>query len=114
MRLNEILEKAVSSGASDIFLIAGVPVTFKINGIQNRIGEPSLTPEDIEAMVDKIYTIAKRSRKNIENNLDDDFSFSISHLGRFRVNVFRQRGSRSAVIRVIKFGIPDPKTLVTE
>jgi twitching motility protein PilT len=43
--------------------------------------------------------------------MDDDFSFSISNLGRFRVNVFRQRGTLAAVIRVIHFGLPDPEKI---
>ncbi|MCQ4950795.1 ATPase, T2SS/T4P/T4SS family, partial [Bittarella massiliensis (ex Durand et al. 2017)] len=42
---------------------------------------------------------------------DDDFSFSIQNLGRFRVNIFRQRGSLAAVIRVIRFGLPRPEDL---
>jgi twitching motility protein PilT len=44
-------------------------------------------------------------------NHDEDFSFAVSGIGRFRANVFRQRGSFSAVIRVIPFGLPDPATL---
>ena len=62
-------------------------------------------------VVDEIYEMARRERTNLEKMIDDDFSFSIPSLGRFRVNVFRQRGSLSAVIRVIRFGIPDPSEL---
>ena len=111
MKLNEILEQAMTAGASDIFMIAGLPVTIKINGMQNRVGEHPLKPAEIEHMATEIYQLAKRTQTNYYKNSDDDFSFSIPGLGRFRVNLFRQRGSWSAVIRVIKFGIPDPKEL---
>lgn len=113
--LNAMLEKAIQKGASDIFLIAGLPVTYKVNGKQDRAEDGIMKPADIEPIIDQIYEIAKRERTNLENKVDDDFSFSIFSLGRFRVNVFRQRGSLSAVIRVIKFGIPDPDELgITE
>ena len=108
--LEKILETAVKNGESDIFLIAGLPITYKINGRQAR-GEGFMKPSDIDPVIEEIYTTAKRRMINPENRLDDDFSFSIPHLGRFRVNIFRQRGTLAAVIRVIKFGIPDPADL---
>ncbi|MBR2189255.1 MAG: PilT/PilU family type 4a pilus ATPase [Eubacterium sp.] len=111
MTLYEILKLATENGASDIFLIAGLPVTYKVKGVQNRVGEGIMKPNDIIPLIDEIYTAGRRSKTNYENNIDDDFSFSIPELGRFRVNVFRQRGSAAAVIRVIKFGIPDPAAL---
>ena len=111
MTLFEILKMATDNGASDIFLIAGLPVTYKIKGMQNRVGEGFLKPNDILPLIDEIYHTGRREKTNLENNTDDDFSFSIPELGRFRVNVFRQRGSLAAVIRVIRFGIPDPAVL---
>lgn len=111
MTLYEILKTATESGASDIFLIAGLPVTYKVKGAQRRTGEGFLKPADIVPLVDEIYEKSRREKTNYENNTDDDFSFSIPDLGRFRVNVFRQRGSVAAVIRVIRFGIPDPAQL---
>ena len=111
MTLHEILKTAVENGASDIFLIAGLPVTYKIKGVQLRDGNGFLKPADILPLIDEIYESGHRAKTNYENNTDDDFSFSIYELGRFRVNVFRQRGSVAAVIRVIRFGIPDPATL---
>ena len=111
MNMNEVLQSAVQTGASDIFLIAGLPVTLKCKGEQNRIGEDRLLPADIAKLVDEIYEVSGRERYNLEKRIDDDFSFSIAHFGRFRVNVFRQRGSLAAVIRVIQFGLPDPTSL---
>ena len=111
MTIHEILEKAVALGASDIFLIAGLPVTFKVNGRLDRSDGEMMKPDSINQIVLEIYEVGRREKTNYDKMIDDDFSISIPQLGRFRVNVFRQRGSWSAVIRVIKFGIPDPATL---
>ena len=111
MTIKEILEKAVSSGASDIFLIAGLPVTLKCSGDQKRLEGERLLPEDIEALVHELYEVSERETINLDRRIDDDFSFAIPHFGRFRANIFRQRGSLAAVIRVIRFGLPDPEAL---
>ncbi len=111
MMLQDILKQAILKGASDIFLIAGLPVTCKVKGAQDRMGGDIMKPASIEPVIDEIYTAARREKTILDKGLDDDFSFSVPELGRFRVNVFRQRGSLSAVIRVIKFGIPDYREL---
>ena len=111
MEILDILQRAIVSDAADVFLIAGLPVTFKCGGRQERMPEAFLRPDDIRVIVDAIYELSHRERYQLERGLDDDFSFSVPHLGRFRVNVFRQRGSLAAVIRVIRFGLPDPVQL---
>jgi len=111
MDLNTILINATAKGASDVFIIAGIPVTYKVKGVQDRQDGEIMKPDLINEIIDEIYERAHRRKTNLDNDNDDDFSFSIRDLGRFRVNVFRQRGSLAAVIRVIKFGIPDPATL---
>ena len=111
MMLQDILKNAILKGASDIFLIAGLPVTCKVKGVQDRMGGDIMKPATIEPVIDEIYAAARREKTILDKGLDDDFSFSVPELGRFRVNVFRQRGSLSAVIRVIKFGIPDYREL---
>ena len=100
MEILEILQKAVLQDASDVFLVAGLPVTFKCGGCQQRLDTGTLMPDQIRKIVDDIYEISGRSRSNFERGADDDFSFAVPQLGRFRVNVFRQRGSTAAVIRV--------------
>ena len=111
MELLEILQKATELDAADIFLVAGLPVTFKCGGRQLRLPEGFLKPDQIGELVDAVYALSRRDRTNLEKSVDDDFSFAVPQLGRFRVNVFRQRGSLAAVIRVIRFGLPDPKKL---
>lgn len=118
--LHEILEQAANGEASDIFLIAGLPVTVKEEGRQRRVGAGPLMPTVIEELISEAYKIAGRDKKRLEKGEDDDFSISLPGRvtgekrfagGRFRVNVFRQRGSLAAVIRVIRFGLPDPLKL---
>lgn len=111
MSLLEILDKALKKEASDVFLIAGLPVTYKCNGTQERDASDPLFPDTIAPLIEEIYAITGRPKTNLDAGLDDDFSFAVSHLGRFRVNVFRQRGSLARVIRIIKFGLPDPEKL---
>lgn len=111
MKILEILQQAVSTGAADVFLVAGLPVTFKCDGRQQRLDGGILMPEQIGTLIDEVYTVGKRERTNLERGSDDDFSFAVPQLGRFRVNVFRQRGTLAAVLRVIRFGLPDPKAL---
>ena len=110
MNITDILNQSIELDAADIFLVAGIPVTYKCNGHQNRVGE-MLLPDTIRTLVDEIYEVSHRDRTNLDKGADDDFSFAISNLGRFRVNVFRQRGTMAAVIRVIRFGLPDPAEL---
>ena len=117
MKFQEILEQAVrDEDVSDVFLVAGLPVTMKRNGRQVRVGEGMLMPKDIEALVEQIYSEGRRTKIRLERGEDDDFSLSVSRRvdgngtfpgGRFRVNIFRQRGSLAAVIRVIRFELPD-------
>ncbi len=112
MTIIEILQKAVETQAADVFLIAGLPVSFKLGGRQLRLEEQGrLMPDSIKQLVDEIYQVSERSRRNVDSGVDDDFSFAMPGLGRFRVNVFRQRGSLAVVIRVIHFGLPDPVKL---
>ena len=111
MALHEILGKSLEIGASDIFVIAGIPVTYKCNGRQVREDGDMMLSDSIETLVREIYAESKRPTTRLDADLDDDFSFSVPHLGRFRVNVFRQRGCLSCVIRVIRFGLPDPVKL---
>ena len=111
MEFKQLLQQMVEINASDIFIVAGLPFSYELAGRQIRLETPSLTPKDTEEIVRALYAEAGR---NIEyfadsRNHDDDFSFALPGVGRFRANVFRQRGSFSAVIRIIPFGLPEPE-----
>ena len=111
MEILEILHQAIDAGAADVFLVAGLPVTFKCGGHQQRLESGMLMPDEIRRLINAVYEISGRERSNLERGADDDFSFAVPQLGRFRANVFRQRGSLAAVLRVIRFGLPDPVKL---
>lgn len=102
-----ILTAAVQQGASDIFLVPGTAYSFKVNGRVEIHSEEKLAPPQVVELIGQIYEMAgNRSMKRAEETGDDDFSFSIPGLSRFRVNVFKQRGTMGAVIRVVSFDIP--------
>ena len=110
--MSEILQKAIEENASDIFLIAGHCCAFKINGTILDYGEDKLTPEDTASIIQEIYHFAPQNQyENFLKLKDDDFSFSIPNVGRFRVNVYMQRNSQAAVLRVVKFNLPDASLL---
>ena len=105
------LQSATSAGASDIFVVAGLPISYKVNGIMHTEGE-RLMPHDTELFIRNIYELAgNRSIERFLETGDDDFSFAISGLSRFRASVMRQRGSLAAIIRIVRFELPNFQSL---
>ena len=112
MYLKEILEQAIEQEASDVFLVAGLPVSFRKQGVITRLNDTKLLPNDTEALLTEIYSQAgNRDLAPLHQIGDDDFSFAIPGLSRFRVSAYKQRGALSAVIRIITFHLPDTKEL---
>lgn len=111
MDIRKILEEATKREASDIFIIAGRPLTYKSKGIMNTLDNQRMEPKDTFQFVSAIYTLAERNIDDFDRTGDDDFSFAIPGVSRFRVSTFKQRGSYSAVIRVISFTLPHPSEL---
>lgn len=110
MQLKELLKQMVDVKASDVFINAGLPLSYQASGVHVRTDSAPLTPADSKEYIQGIYELANRDISLFEDNInhDDDFSFALPGVGRFRANIFRQRGSYGAVIRVIPFGLPDP------
>ena len=109
--LLEYLEHAVADKASDLFIVAGGPVCEKLDGHMKPVSEEKVFPPETERLLTDIYQRAGRSMERYLARGDDDFSFSVPGLARFRVNAYRQRGSMAAVVRVVAFDIPDWKEL---
>ena len=107
----EILKDAVAHQASDVFFVAGKPPCEKREGRICPMAGSYLTPDDTEQMIAGMYEAAKRDMAHFQKMGDDDFSFAVPGLARFRVNAYRQRGSSAAVIRIVSFDIPDWRTL---
>ena len=110
MQLKSLLEKMIEVHASDVFIIAGLPLAYQASGSHVRTDTAPLTPADTQEYIETIYELAGRDLSLFTDsvNHDDDFSFAVPSVGRFRANIFRQRGSYGAVIRVIPFGLPNP------
>ena len=112
MDLKKILCMAVENSASDVFIVAGMPVAFRKNNTVLATEGARLLPPDTELLISQLYEMAQnRAMTSLKELGDDDFSFSIPGVSRFRVNAYRQRGSLSAVIRIIAFSLPDPKQI---
>lgn len=111
VKIMDLLERAVKDNASDLFLVAGAPISEKIGDHIEPLFEDRLMPADTERFINVIYMLAERSIDRYNNDGDDDFSLSIASLARFRVNTYKQRGSKAVVIRIINFDIPDPKDI---
>ena len=111
MNVVEYLDLAVQKSASDLFIVAGGPVSAKVDGRIQPISESKVFPKETEQLITEMYELAKRPMDEVLRKGDDDFSFAVAGLARFRVNTYRQRGSLAAVVRVVAFDIPDYKTL---
>lgn len=109
--LMEYLKRAVADGASDLFFVAGGPACEKLDGHLCPLSGERVSPGETERLITGIYALAKRSMEKYLHSGDDDFSFAVPGLARFRVNAYRQRGSMAAVVRVVFFEIPDYRTL---
>lgn len=107
-----LLKEALTKNASDMFIISGCPVSIKRGGRVEPVDETKLKTNDTEELIRQIYEVAQhRSLDHLRQTGDDDFSFSISGMGRFRCNAYKQRGSFAAVLRIVSFSLPDPDTL---
>lgn len=107
----QYLKAAVDQGASDIFVISGLAVSLKKDGTICPEGDTIVMPQLADKLVHELYELAGRSMEEYIRTGDDDFSISISGLARFRINAYHQRSSMAAVIRVIKFELPDYRAL---
>lgn len=108
----EVLQKATEYGASDLFIVGGLPLTIKVDGDLKRLNEERIMPDSSEHLIREIYEMAQnRDIGKFIQTGDDDFSFAIPGLSRFRVSTYYQRGSMAAVIRVITFQLPEPSEL---
>ena len=100
MELNDILQIALRGGASDIHLKAGLPPMFRVDGALVPLKEGKrLTPDDVARMTLGMLNDYQRDR--FKQMSEVDLGYGVPGLGRFRVNVFQQRGSIGAVLRVI-------------
>ncbi|HEY6098024.1 MAG TPA: type IV pilus twitching motility protein PilT [Anaeromyxobacter sp.] len=104
MELNEILQVALRAGASDIHLKAGLPPMFRLDGALVPLKDARrLPPEEIARMALGIMNEYQKEKYKQTNEVD--LAYGVPGLGRFRVNIFQQRGTLGVVLRVIPFKI---------
>lgn len=112
MELQAILKRTLDLGGSDIFIVPGSPVMAKVRGRLVEVSDGRVMPDDTEDLIRQTYALARgRDIAQLIENGDDDFSFSLERLCRFRCNAYRQRGTLAAAYRVVAFGLPDYKSL---
>ncbi len=112
MEIMDIFKNAIEKNASDIFIIAGRPLSYKLVGDIISFGETPLSAENTYEIIYDIFKLANQNNfEELSNEGDVDFSFSLPKLGRFRVSAYKQRNSFAAVIRVVFFELPDPDKL---
>ena len=112
MTIREILVDAVSKKASDIFIISGAKLGYRVSGKITQEGDTIIMPADAKKFIDEIFEIAALPEQyKVDTEGEVDFSFSIAGIGRFRANVYRQRGSLAVVLRYVLFDLPDYMSL---
>ena len=107
----ELLRRAVEMGGSDVFVIPGSGVTVKAHDSFVKLTDDRLKPEDTERLVREMYGLAHRDFSLLDRQGDDDFSFALLNVSRFRCNAYRQRGTIAAICRIVKFELPDAEAM---
>lgn len=110
MSIVELLKLAHRNKASDVHIAVGVPPVFRINGKLAHIDNiDNLMPDDTKEIAFELLT--EKQQELLADKGEIDFSYAIGGIGRFRVNVYSQRGSYSIAIRPIPLEIPSHKEL---
>lgn len=104
LRIEHLLREMVNRNASDLHIRVGVPPVYRINGSLQRVFETKVDSSMMDSFLDDIMNRDQKQR--FETNKECDFAVGARDMGRFRVNVFRQRGTIAIVIRHIKAKIP--------
>jgi twitching motility protein PilT len=109
LTIDQLLRDAQQRRASDLHLTVGVSPKCRVHGELIDMGYEVLSPEDTQEIIMPI--VPQRLKEMLFSNGEIDFSYSIPSVGRYRVNVFRQRGTYALVIRIINTIIPEPGEL---
>ena len=102
--IRSLLEEMSRQGASDLYLTAESPPVLRVEGVAAPLPLPRLSPADTEALANSLMT--ERQKAIFEEKMEMNLAVASDRLGRFRINVFRQRGCVGVVVRQIKTKIP--------
>lgn len=103
-RLHEFLKELLGRGGSDLLLVHGVAASIRVNGAVEKIGDVPLAGSEIEALVQPILTPVGTAQ--YRDSQIADCSYRIPGLGRFRINLHRERGHAAATIRALPMKVP--------
>jgi len=109
LTIDKLLMDAQNRKASDLHITVGISPKCRINGELVDMGYEPLTPENTLALIKQI--LPAQMKEQFEKCCDMDFAYSIQGVGRYRVNIFKQRGTFALVIRIINTFIPKPDSL---
>ncbi len=104
MVIEELLEKLVKDGGSDLHISAFLPPVLRIDGKLRRLELPALTPDQVEELLFPMLT--NEQRRKLEQEWELDFSYGIEGLSRFRVNFYKDKGNYAAAFRTIPSNVP--------
>ncbi len=104
MNLKEMLTEMIEKKASDLHLRVGLPPTLRVDGLLQEINSKALSVDDIEKITDQILSQQQKQNFLVKNELD--LALSVSGMGRFRVNFYRQRGTVGIAMRSVRLEIP--------
>ena len=104
--MKELLAFSVEAKASDVHIAVGIPPKLRINGRLTEVEVPPLTPADAAEAIGA--TMKERHVAILKDRGEVDFSFDSPETGRFRVNVYMDRGNMAAAYRRVETQIPRP------
>lgn len=107
--IEDLMEEVVERGGSDLHLSAGLPPYIRISGKLTATQHEPLTAEECQQLI--FGMLNNTQRKNLEQNWELDCSYGVKGLARFRVNVYRDRGTYAACLRALASKIPSMSTL---
>jgi twitching motility protein PilT len=98
-----VLQRMIQQNASDLHLKVGRPPVLRINGELQQLDLPPLKPEDLKQLAEQIMT--PKQVKEFTENKEADFAIGVPGIGRFRVNVFQQRGTIAYALRLVPYQV---------
>ncbi|MBW4444094.1 MAG: type IV pilus twitching motility protein PilT [Plectolyngbya sp. WJT66-NPBG17] len=105
MMIEDLMEQLIEMGGSDLHLTAGLPPYFRISGHLQPIGDQVLNSEECQRLI--FSMLNNTQRKMLEQNWELDCSYGVRGLARFRVNVYKDRGTYAACLRALSSKIPN-------
>lgn len=109
LMIEDLMEQVIEKGGSDLHISAGLPPYIRINGHLTPTDHELLSPEQCQRLI--FSMLNNTQRKNLEQNWELDCSYGVRGLARFRVNVYKDRGTYAAALRALSSKIPSIEVL---